>query len=259
MSEQPTKRDPKLSLRQRCAAEALGTFLLVLFHAGSSALVKLHGHITASVLTISDLVFLGLVKGGSLFFIIMALGKVSGVLINPAITIALASVKRFPWREVLPYIAMQALGAILGAASLLLLFGTPGATVGHLGAPKLAPEVGLLRGALIEALGTFVLMLTVRSTAEDERAPAGWAGLAIPAALGSAVFLIEPLTGASINPARAFGPDILVIFFGVSVNWLDYLVAYAIGPIIGALVAVVLYEAIAVQRAIGKPPMSHAA
>lgn len=259
MPEQPTKRDPKLTLGQRCAAEALGTFLLVLFHAGSSALVKLHGDTTASSLTASDLIFLGLVKGGSLFFIIMALGKVSGVLVNPAITIALASIKRFPWREVLPYLAMQALGAIAGAASLLLLFGVQGATVGHLGAPSLPPQIGLLRGMLIEALGTFVLMLTIRSTAEDKRAPAGWAGLAIPAALGSTVLLIEPLTGASVNPARAFGPDVLVIFFGVSVNWLDYLVAYALGPILGALVAVVLYETVATERAARKPPMSHAA
>ena len=84
MSEQPTNRDPHLTLGQRCAAEALGTFLLVLFHAGSSALVKLHGHTTPGSLTVSDLLFLGLVKGGSLFFIIMALGKISGAHVNPA-------------------------------------------------------------------------------------------------------------------------------------------------------------------------------
>lgn len=259
MPEQPTKPDPKLTLGQRCAAEALGTFLLVLFHAGSSALVKLFGHTTAQSLTISDLTFLGLVKGGSLFFIIMALGKLSGVHVNPAITLALASIKRFPWREVLPYIAMQALGAILGAASLLLLFGIQGATVGHLGAPSLSPQIGLPRGMLIEGLGTFVLMLTIRSMSEDNRAPAGWAGLAIPAALASIVLLIEPLTGASVNPARAFGPDVLVMFFGVSVKWVDYLVAYALGPILGALLAVVLYEVVATERAVDKSPMSHAA
>lgn len=259
MAQQPTTRDPNLALGQRCAAEALGAFLLVLFHAGSSALVKLHGHTTASSLSVSDLLFLGLVKGGSLFFIIMALGKISGAHVNPAITLALASIKRFPWREVLPYIAMQVLGAILGAASLLVLFGVPGATVGHLGAPSLPPQIGPWHGMLIEALGTFVLMLTIRSTAEDRRAPAGWAGLAIPAALGSVVLLMEPLTGASVNPARAFGPDILVIFFGVQVKWLDYLVAYALGPLLGALAAVVLYRAIATERRNGKPYLPHAA
>ncbi|MGZ3600994.1 MAG: MIP/aquaporin family protein [Ktedonobacterales bacterium] len=259
MPEQPTKRDPNLTVGQRCAAEALGMFLLVLFHAGSSALVKLHGHTTARSLTVSDLAFLGLVKGGSLFFIIMALGKVSGVHINPAITLALASIRRFPWWQVPLYIVMQVIGAMVGAASLLVLFGVQGATVGHLGAPSLPPQIGPLRGMLIEALGTFVLMLTIRSTAEDKRAPAGWAGLAIPAALGSAVMLIEPLTGASLNPARAFGPDILVIFFGVPVTWLDFLVAYALGPILGALVAVVLYQAVATERAGHKPPMSQAA
>lgn len=154
---------------------------------------------------------------------------------------------------------MQMLGAILGAASLLVLFGAHGATVGHLGALSLPPQIGPLHGMLIEALGTFVLMLTIRSTAQDGRAPAGWAGLAIPAALGSTVLLIEPLTGASVNPARAFGPDILVIFFGVSVQWLDVLVAYALGPILGALLAVALYNAIATERVAGKPPMSRAA
>lgn len=253
MSQQPTKPDPNLTLGQRCAAEVLGTFLLVLFHAGSSVLVKLHGHTTLNSLTVSDLLFLGLVKGGSLFFIIMALGKISGVHVNPAITLALASIKRFPWREVLPYIAMQCLGAILGAASLLLLYGTQGATVGHLGAPTLAPQIGPVHGMLIEALGTFVLMLTIRSTAEDGRAPAGWAGLTIPAALGSVVLLIEPLTGASLNPARAFGPDILVIFFGTQVKWLDYVVAYTLGPILGALAAVAVYGAVATERTHGKP------
>ena len=257
MLRQPTKRDQMTTPAQCYAAEVLGTFLLVLFHAGSSAFVRLHGHTSVSALNTSDLLFLGAVKGASLFLIIMVLGKVSGAHLNPAITLALASIKRFQWKDVLPYIAAQSLGAILGAAALLVLFGMPGATVGHLGAPSLAPGIGPLRGMLIEALGTFVLMLTIRATSEDGRAPIGWAGLAIPAALASVVLLLEPLTGASVNPARAFGSDILAIFFGVSVKWLDVLVAYTLGPIVGALLAVVLYDAIATARSVGKPPMSH--
>jgi glycerol uptake facilitator protein len=180
-----------------------------------------------------------------LFIIIMIVGKVSGAHVNPAVTIGLASVGRFPWEEVIAYVVAQFIGAVAGAAAILIVFGKLAASVGHLGGPSLATNTSLVQGLFIEALGTFILVLTIMATAVDHRAPAGWAGLSIGMALAAVIMFIGPATGATINPARAFGPDLVDLFFGVNVDWVAYLVCYLVGPLIGGVAACWLYSYIA--------------
>jgi glycerol uptake facilitator protein len=79
----------------------------------------------------------------------------------------------------------------------------------------------------------------------DERAPAGWAGLAVGLAVAASVLVLGYAAGGSFNPARAFGPDLLSLFTGGSVDWLAFLVSYLVGPLIGALAAAFAYRYIA--------------
>lgn len=244
---QPTSEDKRLRPGQRYAGEFLGTALLVLFHGGAAASLRLALHASHALKSAPDVLYLGLADALSLFLIIMVVGKISGVLINPAITLGLASSGRFPRNEIAPYLIAQFAGAILGALGVLLVFGHEGASIGHVGAVALGSNVGLVQGLLVEALGAFILVLTISATAEDPRSPSGWAPFAIGMALGAIVLLLEPVTGGAVNPARAFGPDLVAALSGVEVNWLDYLAVYLVGPILGAIAAAHLYRVLSAQ------------
>jgi len=253
-SRQPTSKVPALRPGQRYAAEFLGTALLVLFHAGAAASLRLALNADHTLKSAPDVLYLGVADGFALFLIIMIVGKVSGVLINPAVTLGLASAGRFPRNDVAPYLVAEFAGAIFGAFGVLLIFGDKGASIGHVGAASLGSGVGLIQGLCIEALGAFILVLTISATAEDPRSPSGWAGLAIGLTLGTIVMLMEPATGASVNPARAFGPDLVATFAGLDVNWLDYLVVYLVGPIVGGVLSAHLYRYLAGQPATKPAP-----
>lgn len=228
------------SLTERLLAELVGTFLLTFVGGGVAANVALMAH-NGVPDSISTLLLVALAHGLVLFVIVLIFGKVSGAHVNPAVTLALASIGRFPWEEVIGYVVSQFVGAVLGAAATLILYGNMLATVGHLGAPALATNTSILQGVLAEALGAAILVMAIVATAIDNRAPAGWAGFAIGMALTCAILLVGPATGATVNPARAFGPDIVAIFFGVKVDWLAFLVVYLVGPIFGGLLAAWLY------------------
>jgi glycerol uptake facilitator protein len=118
--------------------------------------------------------------------------------------------------------------------------------VGHLGAPSLATNTNILQGMIIEALGAGILVLAIMASAVDKNAPSGWAGLTIGLTLGAIIMFLGPATGAAVNPARAFGPDIVSAFiFGVNVNWPQFALCYLIGPIVGGVGAAYLYRYIA--------------
>lgn len=246
-SAQPTTKEPTSSAPQRFAAELLGTFLLVLFHGGAKASLMMIEADTHTTTSIPGIAFLALADGFSLFIIIMIVGKVSGVLINPAVTIGLAVRGRFPWRDVSYYLVAQFVGGVLGALMILVAMGHEALTVGHLGAVRLAPGVSIWQGLLVETLGAFFLVLTISATAEDPRSPSGWAAFAIGMALTAIVLVFDSFTGAPVNPARAFGPNFVDALFGVPINWEDYLVCYLGGPIIGAVIATTLYRYVANQ------------
>lgn len=234
MARQPT-------LMERFAAELLGTFLLVFIGGGAAAEAAILVHNKNNLPTMADLLLVALAHGLALFIIVMIVGKISGAHVNPAVTIGLASVGRFAWEDVIPYVVAQVIGAIIGAACILIIYGRESATVGHLGAPSLAHGTSLVQGMFIEGLGTFILVITIIATAVDSRAPAGWAGLAIGLSLAAVIMFIGAATGATVNPARAVGPDIVDLFFSVKIDWGAYFVSYLIGPLIGGVCACWLY------------------
>ena len=236
------------TLGERSMAELLGSFLLTFVGGGTAADVALlHRNTHAAALPTADLVLIALAHGLILFVIVLVFGKISGAHANPAITLGLASIGQFRWSDVPGYLIAQFVGGILGALAILIPFGSDIASVAgtHLGRPELAPQTNLIQGLLAEGLGTAILVIAVVATTADNRAPAGWAGLTIGLALAAGIMLIGPATGAALNPQRAFGPDIVSIFFGApSVDWVAFIVCYLIGPILGGIGVCWLYARI---------------
>ncbi|MET7466369.1 MIP/aquaporin family protein [Nonomuraea sp. NPDC005501] len=227
-------------LPRRLVAEAIGTLLLVLFGPGAvvAALVMGHGTLTYAALGFISLSFAVVIA-----LVVYAFGTTSGAHINPAVTIALAAGRRFPWSEVPLYIVAQLVGAFAGGLLIVGGFGRRAAALGT-GQTALGPGVGYGQGILLEALGTFLLLLTIMALAVDRRAPTGWAGWMIGLAVAGEIFVIGPLTGGSVNPARTFGPYLTTSLFGGHAPWAQFGV-YVIGPIAGAVVAVLVYDAVA--------------
>lgn len=229
------------TLVRRLLAEALGTALLVVFGAGAvvAALVQGRGTIDFAALGM-----IGLTFGLIIAVVIYSFGAVSGAHINPVVSIALAVTGRFPWREVAPYAAAQLAGALTGALLVVAVFGRRAAELGAVGSTALGEGVGVPQALVAEALGTFLLMLAVMGLAVDRRAPVGWAGLVIGLSVTCAILALAPLTGASLNPARSFGPLVAATLFGGEVRWADFPI-YVIGPLIGAVLAAVSYDLVA--------------
>jgi glycerol uptake facilitator protein len=240
-----TRRARPATQVERFAAEALGTFLLVFIGGGTAALAALLPHNNHYTPTAAELLLVALAHGVALFVIVMVIGRISGAHVNPAVTIGLASVGQFDWGDVLLYLLGQIIGAIVGAFCIMIAYGKLAATVGHLGAPALATNTNLLQGMIIEGLGAGILVFAVMASAVDKHAPAGWAGLTIGLTLGAIIMFLGPATGAAVNPARALGPDLVSWGFGVNISWVDYLVCYLIGPILGGIGAAYLYRFIA--------------
>ncbi len=162
---------------------------------------------------------------------VAAVGHISGAHLNPAVTIAFAVTRHFPWRQVLPYIAAQTLGAAAGALLLRVLLGSTAA----LGATL--PAAGMGPALACEILLTAILMLVIMAVATDTRAVGELAAIAIGATVGLNALWAGPISGASMNPARSFGPAL------VSGNWQGHWV-YWFGPVIGGLIGALVYQAI---------------
>ena len=232
------------TLLRRCAAEGLGTALLVVFGPGSlvAALRLGDGELDAAGLSMVALSF-GLVVALAVY----AFGTTSGAHINPAVTVTLAATGRFPWRDAGPYVLAQLVGAVVGALLIVASFGTGSVATSAAGAVSFGDGVGYPQAILVEALATFLLLLTIFALAVDTRAPAGWAGLMIGLSVTCLVLVFGPLTGAAVNPARAFGPFVGAAVFGGDVPW-SQLPAYVIGSLLGGLAAALSYDAIARPR-----------
>jgi glycerol uptake facilitator protein len=228
-------------LSRRLLAELVGTALLVLFGAGSIVAALLVGD---GILNYPGIGMIALVFGLVIAIVIYGFGTTSGAHINPAVTISLALVRRFPWREVPAYVVAQLVGGVLGALLVVAVFGSSAATGTRTGATTFAAGIGYVRGTLAEVIGTFLLMFAIMALAVDRRAPAGWAGLIIGLAVTTDILLIGPVTGGSMNPARTFGPYLATTIVGGSVPWAQFL-AYVIGPIAGGVLAAFAYDLIA--------------
>ena len=238
------------TLVERYLAEVIGTFLLTFVGGGAVVAASVVSAQTRQPVTLPWVLVIALAHGLILFIIVATLGKISGAHVNPAVSIGLASAGKFAWTDVLGYVVSQVIGAVIGAFALLLVYGLDAAKVGHLGGLALASGVGIWQGLAAEALGAFILVFTIAATAADSRTPAGWASLAIGISLACAIMFIGPVSGAAVNPARAFGPDFANLFYGVKTDWLAFLVSYLLGPIIGGVAAANLYAYV------GKPPRS---
>ncbi|MFT4468377.1 MIP/aquaporin family protein [Arthrobacter sulfonylureivorans] len=238
------------TLMRRLAAEVIGTAILVTFGVGSVIAAFTVG---AGEITYPGIGFISLAFAIAIAVAIYAFLAVSGAHINPAVTFALAVTRRFSWVEVVPYIVAQLVGATIGSLLLVASFGTRAVDFGG-GATALGPDVSYGQGIVAEAVGTFLLMLSIMAVAVDKRAPKGWAGLIIGLAVAAAIFVMAPLTGGSLNPARTFGPNVVQSIFGGAVEWYQYPL-YILGPFIGSVAAAVTYDLVARPREVpeGEP------
>jgi MIP family channel proteins len=221
-------------------AEFLGTFLLVLF---ISLVVSLFVQAPTQALPAPfiDWTVIGLVHAFALFLLIQTLALVSGAHFNPAVTVAMATLRQIKPADAGIYVIAQLAGAVAGALVVkLLLNNFPNAELVNYGAVGISDRLDdkLLLGGLAEMIGTFILVITIMGVAVDPRSDRALGPLVIGAALGGAVMVIGPLTGAGLNPARAFGPAL------VSGEWGgagDFLVAFVLAPCIGAVLAAWCY------------------
>jgi MIP family channel proteins len=217
------------------AAELIGTFMLVFFIC--MVLSVDHG------LGYADFAVIGLLHAFVLMMLVYTLGNVSGAHFNPAVTTALAAMRKISPGNAVVYILLQLSGGIAGALVCKLLVIHQGRAIDY-GATTISKAFlnGHVAPALLaEALGTFALMWAIMGVAVNPKGDKTVAGLVIGATLGFAVMVFGPLTGAGFNPARSFGPAI------VSGKWTDFWV-YVLAPVVGALVAAFVYRAVAIRE-----------
>ena len=212
----------RLDLFRRCAAEFTGTFGLVFAGTGAIMVDQLSGGVVTNL-------GIGLTFGLVVAAMIYSLGHVSGAHINPAVTLGFAIARRFPWREV-PFYGIAQLGG--AAAASLVLWGLLGNTA-DMGATTPSGSVWQSFGA--EILLTFFLMLVIIAIATDPRARTQAAPIAIGATVALEATFAGPISGASMNPARSFGPAL--------VGWVwDHHWIYWVATVVGAALAVLLYR-----------------
>lgn len=231
----------EIKLWQRLAAEFLGTSFLVFVGVGSvPALAAARG---TAPFTGSELGFISLSFATIVIVTVYVFGYVSGNHINPAVTVAFAVAGKFPWKEVPYYIAAQVVGAIVGSLGIVGVLGNS-AVKGGLGVAAFNPDVTtVLQALLAEFIGTFILVYAVFG-AVFRKAAAGWTGLIIGLAVFAAIIPVAPATGASINPARTFGPMLVLQALGGEVHW-NQLWVYLIAEFLGGVAAAFAFALIA--------------
>jgi len=217
--------DPRYEYR-RLFAEAFGTFFLVAVAAGA-VVVSAASH--GSIGRVEAVVAPGLM----VMAIILFMGAVSGAHLNPAVSIAFAARGDFPWKRVPGYIVAQLVGATLACLFLWSMFGK----VGMLGATEPGPGFTDLQALVMELVLTLGLVSTILGTASKAQNVGPIAALAVGGYIALAGLWASPVSGASMNPARSFGPALVLLNF--SHYWV-----YVVGPIAGALLAVVVAYAL---------------
>ena len=214
-------------------AELVGTFILV-FGGTAVAVGAILSRPTAG--PAYDSLAVALAFGLALAAVVAAVGHVSGAHVNPAVTLGMASTGKFPWNYTPHYIGAQLVGAVLAALATWITFGGAGARgEAKLAATYPAQGVGDLQAFVVEILITFILVFVVMAVATDQRAPAAIAPIAVGFALAVGVFIAGPVTGGSVNPARSLGP--MLVAGDLTSFWL-----YILGPIIGGVLAALLYD-----------------
>jgi MIP family channel proteins len=234
-------------------AEFLGTLILVSF----ITLVLSVYNAGPGAIGYSDFAVIGLLHLLVLMTLIYTLGGASGAHFNPAITTALAAIRKIAPIDAAIYILLQLAGAVAGALICKLLLLDEGKAVNY-GAPGVSQQFldgKTMAGALAELIGTFMLVWAVMGAAVNPRAVREWAGMIIGGTLAFSVMVFGPLTGAAFNPARAFGPALVGKHFDGAGK---FLVVYVAAALVGALAAAFGYRALVLEpqeRAPGVRPI----
>ena len=213
--------EPRFEWR-RLLAELGGTFFLVLVAAGADVVNAVSGGQVGRAAAVTA-------PGIMVLALIYTIGETSGAHLNPAVTLAFAARGNFPWRRVPGYLAAQLAGAAAAAGLLRLLFGLAG------GLGRTAPGHGIGSGTavVVEAVLTFGLITVILGTASGARNVGHNAAIAIGGYVALAGLWASPVSGASMNPARSFGPALIS-------GDLRYLWIYVAGPLAGCLLALAL-------------------
>lgn len=213
-------------LARKVLAELIGTFGLVT--AGGGAIIaSSHGALPP--------IGVALAFGVVITVMITATGHISGGHINPAVSIGLWLTRHLPFKDLLGYLLGQLVGATLAALTLWGVFGSRAAVALTVNAP--AAHVGAWQAVLVEAILTAFLVFVISAVATDAESIGKLAAFAIGATILVDALWGGPLTGASMNPARSFGPAL------VAGDWTNLWI-YFVGPIIGGIVGASLYQLI---------------
>lgn len=225
-------------IKRAAAAEAYGTFLLTLVGPGAIIAASFVGNFSSA-----GLLMIGFAHGAALLIAVYSIGHISGAHINPAVTIASWATRRIEAKRVAPYIIAQLVGAtIAGFTQLAIWSSSPGyeiAKAKFLGDSIPGSGFGVGAVLLAEVVGTALLVFTVFG-ATDKKADQSWAGVAIGLVLAAVIWIFGPISGASLNPARTWGPTIASALFDTAA--LGNLWIYVIGPVFGGLLGGFLYD-----------------
>jgi len=205
---------------RRLFAETWGTFLLVVVAAGADVVgAQSGGAISLEMKVVAP--------GMMVMAIIYFMGTVSGAHLNPAVTLAFALRRNFPWSRVPGYLVAQIVGGVAAASFLRAMFGTQGL----LGATTPGAGVGDFKALAMEVLLTTGLVSTILGTASGARNIGSNAALAVGGYIALAGLWAAPISGASMNPVRSFAPDL--IRGDLTTTWI-----YIVGPVLGGIIAV---------------------
>lgn len=209
-------------MKSKFTVEFLGTFAVLFFGCGSILVSNLY-----SLPPFLIPVLFGL----SVSVMIYSVGHISGAHFNPAVTFAFTVARHFPLKQLPLYWLAQVLGAILAIILLKFIFPANDIFLGTV------PKIELIPALAMEFIITFFLMFVIIAVATDTRAEGTMAGIAIGCVVALGAFIAGPLTGGSMNPARSLAPALVHGHF-------EYLWIYMVSPLLGAMVAALLYEKI---------------
>lgn len=233
-------------------AELIGTFTLVF-----SIIVMVSVYAIGAKQLVPGVVFPFIALGHFLvlFLLIQSLGSISGGHFNPAVTLGLLSIRKISGSNAVAYILVQLVGAVLAGFLAAAIIPHQADAVKY-AAPAISPLISTGAGIAFEAIFTFFLVWAIVATAVNPNGPKEWAPAAIAGTLALGVLLIASYTGAGLNPARAFGPDVANAIFGKggfgSVS--DFLLAYTVAPIAGGILAATIYNGLYIESSEPAPP-----
>ena len=206
-----------MQLSRQCAAEAIGTFILVFTGTGAVVFGDISGQVTP--------LGIGLGFGLVVMALVYTLGDISGAHINPAVTLGFWASGQFKAKQVVPYILSQCSGALLASLLLRALFGN------HADMGATIPKEGVYQCLILEIILTFILMFVILNVATGAKEKGIVVGIVVGGVIALEAIFAGPISGASMNPARSLGPAV------ASMNFKGFWI-YLLAPPIGALLAV---------------------